>query len=154
MYYVNIIEEIVNSSNFTSAKCNQYNFFLALFHSSWWLLWFGKFFYLFVMLFFCLGLTKNEEFLMSAIEKITAQKIKKKIKNSTSFIQHYVERKLWSNVFADLTLRALGSNSFEIIFPFTQLIFNASNESNESIGVSLLIVIKSIFKLFIKYLFI
>jgi len=125
-----------NHTYFVDLQCVQFQFGLTFFNSNWHLLWSGRIFFAFLMVFFFLGLTKAEEFLMISIEKITWQKVKSSFEN--------VETKglFWSNSFADLTLRALGSNSFEILCPLAQLPFNIYNQSFEqTFELNLLIVI-------------
>ena len=132
------IDSVIEFSH--EVKCNRFHHFLALIHSNRWLLWCGNVSSLFLMLFFYLGLTKVEELLMTSIEKITSQNVKKEIK-SFRFIQSDGEKKLWSTVVADLTLRALGSNSFEILYPLIQSAFSIPDQSDESLDTAILIVI-------------
>ena len=129
-----------NHSNFDNAKCVQSQLVMFFLNSNWYLLLSGRVLSFFLMAFFYLGLTKADEFLMISIEKITSNKVKSLFES--------VETKsfLWSNTFADLTLRALGSNSFEILCPLVQLPFNIYEQSTEtSIEFNVLIVIHVIF---------
>lgn len=129
-----------NHSNFDNAKCVQSQLVMFFLNSNWYLLLSGRVLSFFLMAFFYLGLTKADEFLMISIEKITSNKVKSLFES--------VETKsfLWSNTFADLTLRALGSNSFEILCPLVQLPYNIYEQSTEtSIEFNVLIVIHVIF---------
>jgi hypothetical protein len=129
-----------NQSDFDNAKCVQSHLVIFFLNSNWYLLLSGRVLSFFLVAFFYLGLTKADEFLMISIEKITSNKVKSLFEN--------VETKslVWSNSFADLTLRALGSNSFEIICPLVQLPFNIYEQSTEpSIEFNVLIVIHIIF---------
>ena len=116
-----------NQSYFVDPICNERIFLLAFLNSNLYLLWLGKVFFLLIMAFFYLGLAKGEEFLMISIEKITLQKCKTTCANS----KEIVGKKLWSNVVADLTLRALGSHSFEILYPLAQMPFTIYAQSTE-----------------------
>ena len=129
-----------NHSYFDDPKCAQSQFVMFFLNSNWYLLLSSRVLSFFLMAFFYLGLTKADEFLMISIEKITSNKVKSLFES--------VETKslLWSNSFADLTLRALGSNSFEILCPLVQLPFNIYEQSTEpSIEFNVLIVIQIIF---------
>ena len=125
--------------NYSDTKCNTLS--IVYLNSS--LLWLGKFFYFFLMVFFFLGVTKVDEFLMISIEKITSQKRETKKKNSIGLIE-IGEKKLWSNSIADLTWRALGSNSFEILYPLSEIVFGKMEQSVDSPELPIIIVISKL----------
>ena len=124
--------------NFSDVECNDYHFLLAFIHANTCLLWSGRVLFLGLMLFVYLGVTKIDEFLMIAIERITTLQESKQIENN--------KKTIWTNnALVDITLRALGSNSFEILYPIGDLVFGRVEQTTHATELSIIIVMHSFY---------
>lgn len=91
-----------------------------------------------LMAFLFVGLSKISEVLMISVEHILARKFRKK---RVDFFgkEEYAEESVWSETLANLTLRTLAFNCFEIFYTLIDLIINNFRINNTN-GLSVLLV--------------
>ena len=126
------------SLSFNDSQCSDYKFFLYFANSNKWALWCARLVFAFLLIYLNLGMAKIEEIFMVSIENITNKTVKFKVKNHDGNETVY-EKRIWPHILANLTLRAFGSNCFEILFPIIETFSFSANDAT-IMGVYVIIV--------------
>jgi solute carrier family 8 (sodium/calcium exchanger) len=109
-----------------SYRCSDRGLMLPLISEYTWPIWIRAILYFTFLMYLFLGIAKIADIFMTSIEQITSQKKRVKFINSEGN-EDYIEKKVWNNTVANLTLMALGSSCPEILLAIIEIIGNNFN---------------------------
>jgi solute carrier family 8 (sodium/calcium exchanger) len=114
---------ISTEPDWNSYKCSDRGLLLPLISEYTWPIWVRAVLYFTFLLYLFLGIAKIADIFMSSIEQITS--VRKKIKFSNiNGEEDFIEKKVWNDTVANLTLMALGSSCPEILLAIIEIVGN------------------------------
>ena len=117
------ISSLESDIDFNSYKCSDRGLILPLISEYTWPIWARATLYFAFLLYLFLGIAKIADIFMVSIEQITS--IRKKVKfTNVNGEPDFIEKKVWNDTVANLTLMALGSSCPEILLAIIEIVGN------------------------------
>ena len=106
-----------------SYKCSDRGLIMPFISEYTWPIWARAVLYFIFLLYLFLGIAKIADIFMVSIEQITSQRRKIKFTNYEEN-EDFIEKKVWNDTVANLTLMALGSSCPEILLAIIEIVGN------------------------------
>jgi solute carrier family 8 (sodium/calcium exchanger) len=113
----------VTEVNLNEYRCSDRGLVMPFISEYTWPIWVRAILYFVFLLYLFLGIAKIADIFMTAIEQITSVKRKVKYLNANGE-ECFLEKQLWNNTVANLTLMALGSSCPEILLAIIEIVGN------------------------------
>ena len=114
---------LITERDWNSYKCSDRGLILPLISEYTWPIWVRAVLYFTFLLYLFLGIAKIADIFMVSIEQITS--VRKKVKfTNINGEPDFIEKKVWNDTVANLTLMALGSSCPEILLAIIEIVGN------------------------------